>query len=130
MRTALPVLFLAALWDTITTVHGTLVFLDAKTPGIAISSVLVGLVTLIFMYFTFDIFGPVQSRAGGTALRGLWWIALFYKVFTSYHGNKDLIGSRIGNYGYVVLAAMTLLICSSTILTSWILFELRNKSDK
>jgi hypothetical protein len=135
MRVALPILFLAALWDTLITAYGTWVFLVARTPAVpltsallAATSMLVGAITFIFMYFTFNIFGQPQARDGTIALKVLWWIALLYKFFTSLNAYKSLIAGSMSNQAYMALVPMTLLVGSSPILTSWILFEVRKQA--
>jgi hypothetical protein len=129
----LPLFLACATWDTYTTAYGTIAILGGFSFGSIIGGVLTGLVVVAVLYHTFDIFKvqPHGSEFGVMLVRGLWVICITYDLITSFYGNRVLISSvQLNLGGWMVLSCMTLIVTGSTVLASWIIHNLDNKTTK
>ena len=120
MKGLLIVVFgFAALWDSFTTVFGTVEILGEQ--GLQVTaSVIFAAIIAGFLLSTAYIFH--KGGLVGQILIVFWFIALGYDLFTSYTGNLLFImGGKVSDVQTIVLIGMTILVSSSPILISLIL---------
>ena len=111
---------IASFWDGFTTVFGTATILDGGVAA-GIAGLLFGLLIMSLMLNSKRVIETSTDSFEGMLFRVLWFIAVFYDLYTSWLGNQEFIlgqdasGSRIA-----VLIGLTLLVSGSPVLVSFL----------
>lgn len=113
------VLTVAALWDGLTTIYGTVQVLGDGSFQL-VASVLFSALIMGFVLNTTRIMRWSKSQGFLGMLTGFFWfIALCYDFYTSWLGNADLLVGKSGRPAeIIILIGLTLLVIASPILLS------------
>ena len=111
------------LWDTITTVYGTYKILGEGSIQL-ILSIFFAVIIEVHLMRTFPVLKNPSEEFYPVGLKGLWFLALFYDLFTSYKGNIELILSNsLGVEKIIVAIGLTIFVSSSPIGVSKLYYE-------
>ena len=118
---------IAALWDALTTVYGTVTILgEPETISHIMIGVLFGALILIVLLNTRQIFA--RSGAGSEFFRIFWTVALVYDTITAWQGNRNFIfPGYLQGQQQILLVGLTAMVSGSPILCSYLMHE-RSKS--
>lgn len=109
-------LILVSLWDTVTTIYGTMLIVGRGAPQVVIS-VLFGILISVFLLRTIPILKNPREDLLTLGTKALWFLALLYDLYTAFEGNMDLIlGENASGHQKVIIAVgLTIFICSAPI---------------
>jgi hypothetical protein len=118
-----------AVWDIVTTIIGTVATIGPASAVSIMAGIIVSAFVATMLFMTFKIFDDAFARGIpvlGPLLRGVWWVALGYDIYTSFFGNAALmgVGISITNVGaLLVIAAMTVLVVGASLVTAYLYHE-------
>ena len=100
---ALYALSFVTLWDTITTIYGTVGIFGSGIVQIFIST-LFGLIISSFLLRTMSIINNPKEDVISIGEKILWFLAICYDLYTSFIGNQELVlNSSKGGFAQVVM---------------------------
>ena len=113
-----------AIWDTVTTIYGTVTILGSGVVQIIVS-ILFGLLITSFLIRTIPIIKNPSEDLIPVGAKVLWFLAVGYDLFTAYMGNFDIILNQTvdGVQKVVIAIGITIFICSAPIGLSRLYFE-------
>lgn len=121
--TLLIILGLAGLWDGFTTFYGSYSLLGGGGMSVIISMIFAVIITAFLFTTSFIWSRELQGEFIGDLLKGFWFIAFAFDVFTSFVGNKDILLSNVVELdeSMIMLVGITALVSGSPIIFSYII---------
>ena len=112
--------FVTGLWDGFTTFYGiSQVMGNDKTQVIA--SAFFAIIIAGFLFGTKVIWEASSSSFISFVLRFLWFVALGFDLYTSYHGNRHFIlGGNVNEDQMIMIIGMTILVSGAPIIFSYL----------
>jgi hypothetical protein len=115
---------LVTIWDTFTTITGTLDLIGNGKMQLIVA-IIFGLLISAFLLGTMPLLNNPREELIIMGGKLLWFLALLYDLYTSYMGHFTFVQNTRG-YGagqIAVIAGMTLFVSSSPIIISYLLNE-------
>ncbi len=112
-----------SLWDAITTIYGTHTIAGDSTIQYVIS-VGLGVGLAIVMLRTLPILTNPKEDFFSVSVKGVWFLALLYDLYTAYIGNFNLLLSSVNDTPKIIIAiGLTIFTCYAPIYLSKIVFD-------